>query len=142
MIFEQERANGETEDIRRSVQKEFSEERRALKDFIHGDALLRRFFVVFLFEDLPASGRRADEVYLNEVDQSVDFVMSKIDRAVGTRALSNQAPVTYELPRMAVAEAIVNAIQPPPEISPHGKGTRMAGRGEIGHKSDKSDICH
>jgi ATP-dependent DNA helicase RecG len=44
------------------------------------------------------------------VDQSVDFVMSKVDRAVGTRALSNQAPVTYELPRMAVAEAIVNAI--------------------------------
>lgn len=44
------------------------------------------------------------------VDQAVDFVMSKIDRAVGTRALSNDAPVTYELPRDAVTEAIVNAI--------------------------------
>jgi ATP-dependent DNA helicase RecG len=29
---------------------------------------------------------------------------------VGTRAESNQAPVTYELPRDAVAEAIVNAV--------------------------------
>ncbi|NUQ62198.1 MAG: DUF4062 domain-containing protein [Pirellulales bacterium] len=44
------------------------------------------------------------------VDQAVDFVMSKIAAAVGTRAESNQAPLTYELPRAAVAEAIVNAI--------------------------------
>jgi predicted HTH transcriptional regulator len=44
------------------------------------------------------------------VDQAVDFVMSKIDRRVGTRAESNTAPVTYELPREAVSEAIVNAI--------------------------------
>lgn len=44
------------------------------------------------------------------VDQAVDFVMSKVDRAVGTRANGPQAPVTYELPRDAVAEAIVNAV--------------------------------
>ena len=44
------------------------------------------------------------------VDQSVAFVMSKIAAAVGTRAESNRAPVTYELPRPAVAEAIVNAV--------------------------------
>ena len=36
--------------------------------------------------------------------------MGKVNRAVGTRAVSNQAPVTYELPRPAVAEAIVNAV--------------------------------
>lgn len=36
--------------------------------------------------------------------------MSKINRAVGTRAESNTAPVSYELPREAVAEAIVNAV--------------------------------
>jgi ATP-dependent DNA helicase RecG len=40
-----------------SVQKELAAERRALKDYIHGDPLLRRFFEVFLFEDLPASDR-------------------------------------------------------------------------------------
>ena len=44
------------------------------------------------------------------VDQAVDFVMSKVDRAVGTRARGPQAPVEYELPRDAVAEAVVNAI--------------------------------
>lgn len=44
------------------------------------------------------------------VDQAVDFVMSKIARSVGTRALGPQVPVEYELPREAVAEAIVNAI--------------------------------
>lgn len=44
------------------------------------------------------------------IDQAVDFVMSKINRTVGTRAETNAAPVTYELPREAVAEAIVNAV--------------------------------
>jgi ATP-dependent DNA helicase RecG len=44
------------------------------------------------------------------VDQAVDFVMSKIARSVGTRAEGPQAPVEYELPREAVAEAIVNAV--------------------------------
>ena len=44
------------------------------------------------------------------VDQAVDFVMSKIDRAVGTRAETVQAPVTYEIPKEVVTEAIVNAV--------------------------------
>jgi len=44
------------------------------------------------------------------VDQSVDFVMSKINLAVGTRARSNQVPVAYEIPPEAVREAIVNAV--------------------------------
>ncbi len=50
-----------------SVQKEFAGERAALRDYLRGDALLRRFFEPFLFEDMPAADRRADEVYLNEV---------------------------------------------------------------------------
>ena len=37
-----------------SVQKEFAAERTALRDFLRGDALMRRFFEPFLFEDLPA----------------------------------------------------------------------------------------
>ncbi|MCX7047275.1 MAG: DUF4062 domain-containing protein [Candidatus Sumerlaeota bacterium] len=51
-----------------SVQKELAEERRTVRDFVHGDPLLRRFFDVFLFEDLPACDRRADHVYLQQVD--------------------------------------------------------------------------
>jgi predicted HTH transcriptional regulator len=56
------------------VQKELAEERRALKAFIEGDPLLRRFFTVFLFEDLPAADARADAVYLDEVDRSALYV--------------------------------------------------------------------
>mgnify|MGYP002065122699 CR=1 FL=1 len=44
------------------------------------------------------------------VDQATDFVMSKIARSVGTRDHGPEAPVDYELPERAVAEAIVNAV--------------------------------
>ena len=53
-----------------SVQKEFAEERTALRDYLRGDALMRRFFEPFLFEDAPAANRRADDVYLDEVNDS------------------------------------------------------------------------
>mgnify|MGYP001590134905 CR=1 FL=1 len=57
-----------------SVQKEFADERRAVKAFVEGDPLLRRYFTVFLFEDLPAHDRRADEVYLGKVDRCALYV--------------------------------------------------------------------
>jgi len=50
-----------------SVQRELAAERAALRDFLAGDALMRRFFAPFLFEDIPAADRRADHVYLDEV---------------------------------------------------------------------------
>ena len=51
-----------------SVQKEFAGERKALGEYLSNDPLLRRFFESFLFErDVPASDRRPDEVYLDEV---------------------------------------------------------------------------
>ena len=53
-----------------SVQKEFADEREALKAYIQGDALLSRFFEVFLFEDTPASDRKAKTLYLEEVRRS------------------------------------------------------------------------
>lgn len=57
-----------------SVQKELAKERRALKSFVEGDPLLSRFFTVFLFEDLPASDRRADAAYFAEVDRCAVYV--------------------------------------------------------------------
>ncbi len=45
-----------------------------------------------------------------QADQARDFVLSKINRAVGTRATSTTAPAAYELPPDAVGEAIVNAL--------------------------------
>ncbi|MGE3802609.1 MAG: DUF4062 domain-containing protein, partial [Candidatus Kapaibacterium sp.] len=51
-----------------SVQKEFARERKALAEYLSNDPLLRRFFDSFLFErDVPASDRRPDAVYLDEV---------------------------------------------------------------------------
>lgn len=57
-----------------SVQKELQAERRAIRDYVHRDPLLGRFFEVFLFEDLPASDRRADDVYIGEVDRCGVYV--------------------------------------------------------------------
>jgi ATP-dependent DNA helicase RecG len=51
-----------------SVQKEFAAERAALREHLRGDALMKRFFDVFLFEDFPAADRRADDLYLREVE--------------------------------------------------------------------------
>jgi len=47
---------------------------------------------------------------LEVIDQAVEFVLGKIDRRVGTRATSTQAPVEFEIPRPVIAEAIVNAV--------------------------------
>ena len=44
------------------------------------------------------------------MDQAKDFVLSKIDLWVGTRAESTQVPTKYEIPQEVVAEAIVNAV--------------------------------
>jgi len=45
-----------------------------------------------------------------EIDEAVEFVLGKIDRRVGTRATSTQAPVTFEIPRPVIVESIVNAV--------------------------------
>lgn len=50
-----------------SVQKELAPERAAIRDFIRGHRLLRKFFEVFLFEEVPAADVRTDAVYLVEV---------------------------------------------------------------------------
>jgi len=46
----------------------------------------------------------------DQVDEARDFVLSKINRAVGTRTQSSRAEAQYELPPDAVSEAIVNAV--------------------------------
>ena len=51
-----------------SVQREFAVERKALAKYIREDAILGKFFEVFLFEEVPAQERSASEVYLSEVD--------------------------------------------------------------------------
>ncbi len=57
-----------------SAQAEFAEERAALRDYVRGDPLIRRFFDVFRFEDAPASDRRPDQLYLDEVERCDIYV--------------------------------------------------------------------
>jgi len=57
-----------------SVQKEFTAERKALRDFICGNRLLSKHFDVFLFEDLPASDQRPDYLYLDKVAKCSVFL--------------------------------------------------------------------
>ncbi|MDD3179566.1 MAG: ATP-binding protein [Opitutaceae bacterium] len=85
-----------------SVQKELAAERRALKEYVHNDPLLRQYFEVFLFEDLPASGRRADEVYLSEVDRS-DVYVGIFGDSYGFEDASGVSPTEHEFNRATSA---------------------------------------
>ncbi len=44
------------------------------------------------------------------IDHAVDFVLSKVDRRIGTRSKTARAPRSYEIPAEVMAEAIVNAV--------------------------------
>ncbi len=57
-----------------SVQSEFIDERKALREAITQDLLLSQFFEVFLFESKHATDKTAKEVYLKEVDQSEIYI--------------------------------------------------------------------
>jgi len=57
-----------------SVQNELAAERRAVAEFIRGHGLLGRFFDVFLFEELPATDRRVDDLYLEKVDRATIYL--------------------------------------------------------------------
>ena len=95
-----------------SVQREFAKERKALADYLRKDAILGRFFEVFLLEEVPAQERKADGVYLAEVDDATFFVMSHISNQIGPHDAADSAAATsrFELPEPAVREAIVNAV--------------------------------
>lgn len=78
-----------------SVQKELSLERRAIKDFVEGNALLRRYFEVFLFEDLPVQDRNPDDVYLEEVEQS-DVYLGLFGNEYGLENSNGKSPTERE----------------------------------------------
>jgi len=81
-----------------SAQKELATERAALRDYLRGDALLRRFFEVFLFEDLPATDRRADAVYLAEVKKS-DIYLGIFGNDYGPENPQGLSPTEREFDR-------------------------------------------
>lgn len=81
-----------------SVQKELAGERRAICDYVRGDPLLRRFFDVFLFEDQPASDRRADDVYLDQVDRC-DLYVGLFGNEYGREDAAGLSPTEREFDR-------------------------------------------
>ena len=50
-----------------SVQAEFASERKRLCDYIRQDALLGRFFIPFIFEELPALNTSAQEAFFKVI---------------------------------------------------------------------------
>jgi predicted HTH transcriptional regulator len=83
-----------------SVQKELQAERQAIKAFVEGDPLLRRYFTAFVFEELPASDRRTDEVYLDEVDRCAVYV-GIFGQAYGFEDADGVSPTEREFDRAA-----------------------------------------
>ena len=78
-----------------SVQREFANERAALRNYVQDNPALRRFFEVFLFEDAPASDRRPDELYLAEVERC-DIYVSLFGDAYGTEDEEGLSPTERE----------------------------------------------
>jgi len=78
-----------------SVQTEFAQERAALRDYMRGDPLMRRFFEVFLFEEVPASDRRPDALYLDEVERC-DLYVGLFGSDYGTEDEEGVSPTERE----------------------------------------------
>ena len=87
-----------------SVQREFATERAALRDYLRGDPLLWRFFDIFLFEDVPATDRRPDELYLDEVGRC-DVYVGLLGRNYGNEDEEGIAPTERESERATAVGA-------------------------------------
>ena len=98
-----------------SVQSEFAEERRNLRDFIRSDATLSRYFDVFLFEDQPAQTRSPTDLYLDEVERCNVYVglfgvrYGYEDAEGGGRSAGIVIPKYLRLVRAAHARCLVPA---------------------------------
>jgi ATP-dependent DNA helicase RecG len=78
-----------------SVQKEFAKERAALRDYLRMDPLFQQFYDVFLFEDVPAQNRRADELYLDEV-KKCDIYIGLFGCDYGSEDAQGLSPTQHE----------------------------------------------
>ena len=84
------------------VQKEFLGERRALRDFLRSDPLLGRFFDLFLFEDVAASDRHPDDLYLDEV-RRCDVYVGLFSEDYGSEAAEGVSPTEREFDEATVS---------------------------------------
>lgn len=78
-----------------SVQQEFAKERKALAEYIRTDALLGRFFEVFIFEEIPAKSQSTSQVYLGEVEQT-DIYLALLGANYGYEDAEGISPTERE----------------------------------------------
>ena len=79
-----------------SVQKEFAYERKLLKRYISRNPAYKRLFDTFVFEeDVVASDRRTDEVYLDEL-RSCDIYIGLIGNEYGYEDAEGVSPTERE----------------------------------------------
>lgn len=77
------------------VQKELKAERRAIKEYIIDNVLLKEHFDVFLFEDGPAKGKSSEESYLDEV-RKCDIYIGILDNQYGGSGKGKISPTETE----------------------------------------------
>lgn len=78
-----------------SVQSEFANERRMLADYLQHDALFRKFCEAFIFEDIPAQDRTANDLYLDEV-QKCDVYIGLFGKQFGFEFEDGTSPTERE----------------------------------------------
>lgn len=84
------------------VQKELKEERFAVKGLVTQNALLEKYFTVFLFEDLPAKSKSAEKVYLKKVSES-DILLLLLGKEYGQTGSDDLSAIEREF-RKAVEQ--------------------------------------
>ena len=115
-----------------SVQGEFAEERAALRDYVHDDVLMRRFFDVFLFEDTPASDRRPDDLYLDEVERA-DIYVGLFGSDYGTEDNEGKSPTEREFDRAtAVGSHRLIFVKGGGDYARHPKMRALIGKAQAG----------
>ena len=78
-----------------SVRREFEQERKFIKQEIENDYILNRFFDVFLYEELSASGSSPEELYSEEAINS-DIYVGLIGSDYGSILESGISPTELE----------------------------------------------
>lgn len=77
------------------AQKELAKERRAIKELISENILLKEHFTIFLFEDHPAESKSADMIYIKEVNKS-EIYIGILGRKYGSLSRDKISPTERE----------------------------------------------
>lgn len=78
-----------------SNQREFAEERKMIKEEIENDFFLGNLFEVFLFEDTPATGETAYNLYMETIEET-DIYIGLIGSKQGNILDSGKSPTEEE----------------------------------------------